>query len=235
MKIAVVDSRLPAKCADSLRMLGYGLVFMPEFPSLPSPVCAHPDMLLFFADNTVFCHRDYFKIAEKQLCEIEKCGYRIVSTDETIAKKYPQDILFNALRLGDKLYCRPDAISKLILDFAKKDSLTVRAVNQGYAKCSVCPVGDTAAITSDPALCRAMRTDVVDVLCISAGNIALDGYDTGFIGGCSGENKDKIYFSGNISLHPDGKAITEFCEAHGKQAVSLSDEPLTDVGTMFFI
>ncbi len=235
MKKAIVDSRIPEECAESLRSFGYELILMPEFPSLPAPVSAHPDMLLFFADRTVFCHKDYFPIAEKQLGKIAKCGYDIVLTEENIASEYPQDILFNALSLGDKLYCRADAISKLILDFAEKKRLTVRAVKQGYAKCSVCTVGDAAAITADISLCRAMREDGINVLLVSAGSVILTGYDTGFVGGCSGEDGDRIYFSGNISLHPDGNRIAEFCKSHGKAAVSLSDHTLTDIGTIFFI
>ena len=235
MKKAVVDSRIPRPCAEQLRKLGYGLIAMPEFPSLQSPVSAHPDMLLFFADREVLCHKDYLAIAETQIGEIAKCGYDVIVTDENIAPQYPRDVLLNALRIDNKIYCRADSASALILDFARERGYSVRNVKQGYAKCSVCTVGDRATITSDPALCRAMREDGIDVLSISAGSVALIGYDTGFIGGCSGEDGDKIYFSGNISLHPDGERIVEFCEKHKKTAVSLSDEPFTDVGTIFFI
>lgn len=235
MKMAVVDSRIPRPCAERLRKLGYGLIAMPEFPSLQAPVSAHPDMLLFFADREVLCHKDYLAIAETQIGEIAKCGYDVIVTDENIAPQYPRDVLLNALRIDNKIYCRADSASELILEFARERGYTVHNVKQGYAKCSVCTVGDRAAITSDPALCRAMREDGIDVLSISAGSVALIGYDTGFIGGCSGEDGEKIYFSGNISLHPDGERIVEFCEKHKKTAVSLSDEPFTDVGTIFFI
>ena len=235
MKMAVVDSRIPRPCAEQLRKLGYGLIAMPEFPSLQSPVSAHPDMLLFFADREVLCHKDYLAIAETQIGEIAKCGYDVIVTDENIAPQYPRDVLLNALRIDNKIYCRADSASALILEFARERGYTVRNVKQGYAKCSVCTLGSNAAITSDPTLCRAMREDGIDVLSISAGSVTLPGYDTGFIGGCSGEDGDKIYFSGNISLHSDGARIIEFCEKHKKTAVSLSDEPLTDVGTIFFI
>ena len=63
----------------------------------------------------------------------------------------------------------------------------------------------------------------------------LDGYDTGFIGGASGADDDAVYFCGDVSHHPDADAIKAFCQKHGKECVSLSDEELTDVGTLFFI
>ena len=235
MKKAVVDSRIPRPCAERLSALGYGLIAMPEFPALATPVSAHPDMLLFFAYNTVFCHKDYFDIAKDELEEIAGCGYDIILSDEKISNNYPSDILFNALRLGNKIYCKADAASKLILDFAQERSLEIRKVKQGYSKCSVCTVGEQAAITADVSLCRAMREDGIDVLLISAGDVILQGYDTGFIGGCSGDDGKNVYFSGNILLHPDGERISEFCKKHGKTALSLSNESLTDVGTIFFI
>lgn len=235
MKKAVVDSRIPRPCAERLCELGYGLITLPEFPALQTPVSAHPDMLLFFADKSVFCHKDYFAIAENELTQIAKYGYDIILSDEEISKDYPHDVLFNAFPIGNKIYCRSDAISKLILDFAQKRGYEIRNVKQGYSKCSVCGVGEGAVITSDVSLCRVLREDGIDVLLISAGSVILSGYDTGFIGGCSGEDGDIIYFSGNIFLHPDGERISEFCKAHGKTAISLSNEPLADIGTMFFI
>ena len=235
MKKVVVDSRIPRPCAEQLSRLGYGLVSLPKFSSLQDPVSAHPDMLLFFAGSTLLCHEDYLTVAKNELSELAECGYDVITSSEHIAEAYPHDVLFNALRIGKRIYCRADSVSNLILDFAKRHGYEVRGVKQGYSKCSVCTIGERAAITADPSLCRAMREDGMEVLLISSGGIVLDGYDTGFIGGCSGEDGDRIYFSGNIFLHPDGKRIDDFCKAHGKTAVSLSDEPLVDIGTMFFI
>jgi hypothetical protein len=99
----------------------------------------------------------------------------------------------------------------------------------------VCKVGERAAITSDTSLYKAMIADGYDALLISAGHIGITEYDTGFIGGCSGFDGERVYFSGNISLHPDAQAIKDFCAKHGMCAVSLSDEPLFDVGSLFFI
>ncbi|MBO5415556.1 MAG: hypothetical protein J6A83_02865 [Clostridia bacterium] len=235
MKTVIVDNRIPQKCADALTDFGFSIIRLPSFSALPQPVSAHPDMLLFFAKDTVLCHREYAEIAAREIEQISAAGYRISVSDEKISDSYPEDILFNALSLGGKIYCKADSVSGLIIDFARENGIEIRNVKQGYAKCSVCAVSDNAAITSDTGLCKAMREDGVDVLLISAGSISLSGYDTGFIGGCSGSDGERIYFSGNIALHPNGKAIAEFCEKHSKKAVSLSAEPLYDVGNMFFI
>ncbi len=235
MSTAVVDFRTPKKCIEALLALEFSIITLPSFSALQEPVSAHPDMLLFFADKTVFCHKDYFAAAKDELESIRTQGYEIALSNEKISSEYPEDILFNALRLGDTIYCRADRISNLILEYAEKKGINIVGVKQGYAKCSVCAVGDNAAITADEGLCKAMRNNGVDVLLISAGNIILSGYDTGFIGGCSGTDGEKIYFSGNIALHPDGDRIAEFCLKHKKEPVSLSDELLYDIGSIFFI
>lgn len=235
MKKVVVDSRIKKGAEAGLYALGYELIKLPTFPTLQSPVSAHPDMLIFIWGRSVICHRDYIPIARKELDEIAALGYELLVSDEPISSAYPDDILFNALKIGKNIYAKLDSVSKFILELGKKEGCSLRNVKQGYAKCSVCPVGEDAAITSDPSLSKAMREDGIDVLLISQKKIALDGYDTGFIGGCSGSDLENIYFSGNILLHPDGRLISDFCEKHQKKAISLSDEPLYDIGSLFFL
>jgi hypothetical protein len=73
------------------------------------------------------------------------------------------------------------------------------------------------------------------VLLISEGGIELCGYSHGFIGGAGGVTLDTAYFCGDIFSHPDGEKIKNFCHKHKKECISLSKEPLFDVGTLFFI
>ena len=96
-------------------------------------------------------------------------------------------------------------------------------------------MSEKAAITADPSLHKALTENGADTLLVRPAEISLPGYDRGFIGGCSGTTEDTVYFSGNIALHPDGELISEFCARHGKSAVSLSDEPLFDGGSLLFI
>ena len=56
----------------------------------------------------------------------------------------------------------------------------------------------------------------------------------GFIGGACGYCDGSLYFSGDLRHHPDGDRIESFCKGLGVDAVSLSDEPLKDVGSIFF-
>ena len=55
------------------------------------------------------------------------------------------------------------------------------------------------------------------------------------IGGASGVCGNKIYFLGNIDLHPDGQKIREYVSTHGYDVVCLSDEQLSDFGGIKFV
>ena len=91
-------------------------------------------------------------------------------------------------------------------------------------------------ITADPSIYSAALNAGLDALFINNpdGAIRLDGYSCGFIGGASGVCKNTVYFSGDISLHPNGKAIRDFCQKHKKAVLSLSKEPLCDIGSILF-
>ena len=233
MKYVITDCRIDKKCELGLRERGFEPIKLPLFSALQAPVSAHPDMLLFLGKGRLFCHGDYCSIAENELALIAKItGAELVRTRDAMGKEYPSDVIFNAAAVGDCLICRRDAVSPSIVGLYNDDEII--NVKQGYAKCSVCVVNGNAIITADPSIVRAAEKKGIDVLSVSPNGVRLDGYDCGFIGGASGADDENVYFCGNIDLHPDGEIIKDFCRKHGKSAVSLSDEPLYDYGTLIF-
>ena len=72
-----------------------------------------------------------------------------------------------------------------------------------------------------------------DVLLLQKNCVNLEGYKYGFIGGASGKiAPDKIAFMGDISLHPEYDRIKRFLYKRDIEPISLSDEPLTDFGSL---
>ncbi len=229
MKLIISDE-MPAYLRSALTKRGFTLLPLPSCPDLDGPVSCHPDMLLFKHSDTVVTTKEYYGIA-RELFDAIKNEVKISLTEEKHEKKYPGDILLNALYHGGKLYGYKKFLSRKLL---QKFAENVVDVKQGYAHCSCCKVGD-GVITSDPSLSLALRNNGVDVLTVTPGHITLPGYDCGFIGGASFEDESNVYFFGNLALHPDCKSITEFCKNHGKNAVSLSSEPLYDCGSAVII
>ena len=233
--LAVTDIKAPTECTEALQKLGFEVILLPPLPLLPAPVASHPDMLIFQADKRLLTHREYYKLARRQLETIcSTACLELTFIDEAVGDTYPHDVLFNAATVGNKLICSVNAVSAQIKEYCAHQSKKMINVKQGYTKCSVCIVSDNAIITADRGIASAAKSAGIDVLTISPGHVSLKGYDTGFIGGASGGCGGTVFFCGNISTHPDHAAICDFCASNSKKIVCLGDTPLTDVGTIFF-
>ena len=162
-------------------------------------------------------------------------GYSVKTIGEYAVEKYPFDILLNAARVGDKLFCKAPYTSKSLLCAMKEIDVFPIDVKQGYAKCSTLIISENAIVTADASIARTAEKNGIKVLLISEKGVVLNGYEYGFIGGASGNDGEHIFFCGDLMSHPCGKEIESFCRENGKEPISLSNDPLYDVGTIFFI
>ena len=234
--IALVDERIDDTSLLTLKAMGAELFLMPPASYLQKGVASHPDMLVFCAFGRLSCHAKYYK-EHKELIDAVICTSRLKLTlsDENTGSEYPCDVLFNAALVGDTLVCNKKTVSTLILEAAEDAGCKILHVPQGYTKCSTAIVSDNAIITADKPIFNACLSAGIDALLVSADGVDLPDYNCGFIGGASGTFGDNMFFCGNITLHPDGEAISIFCQKHDKTAVSLSNKKLFDVGTIIFI
>ena len=231
----VTDIRIPEVCRAELEGRGFSCVSLPPFSALDVRVASHPDMLILPIGERLFVHKNYYEEAREAVdIIIGHTSLHLTLTDDRVGDLYPHDVPLNLIVSGNRIIGRQDTMSKSVAAYAEREALTVVNVKQGYAKCSTVVLGDKALITADPAIEKAARDLSLDVLRITPGHVSLRGYDCGFIGGASGVFHDTVFFCGNILSHPDGKTIVDFCSKHGFQVVSLSEEPLYDVGTLFF-
>lgn len=236
--LAIIDFRADEEIIANLENRGFKVIKMRGFEALPKPCFAHPDMLMFIGGDTIFIHTDYYKIAKEELDLIAReKKIKIIESNEKIGDKYPFDVLFNAVLLKDFLIANLDTVSKHIKNFAINNGIKIINVKQGYTKCSVLKVSDNAIITADEGIYNAvLGEEGIDVLKISDNFTDLDGYVCGFIGGASGLFGDSVYFSGDITLHPDYDSILAFCEKHGKKIVNLKKNTKPyDLGTLTFV
>ena len=232
--LSVIDPRLPMPCQNALSSLGFTLVPLPPFAHLPAPVCSHPDMLLFCIGNKLFCHKDYALIAERQIQTIlTKTDLELVLTDDPVSDVYPHDISLNLVFTRNMILGKQDAMAKKVKQYAASHDIPIFSVKQGYTKCASV-VLDNGVITSDVSIANVVQKAEIDCLLISHGNVALKGYDYGFIGGASGVYQNTVFFCGDVKKHPDAKRIECFCHSHGYEMRSLSCEPLFDAGTIMF-
>lgn len=234
--LAIVDCRIPQTARDQLLGLGFTVIPLPPFSRLASPVASHPDMLMLPLGDRLFVYREYYEEATTVVDRIAtESGRRLCVIDTPVAPNYPNDVALNLFTVGKYLMGRTDKTPTAVLDYANTLGYEVIFVKQGYAKCSTVVLGERAIITADPSIGNAATSLGVDVLSVSAGDVALPGYEYGFLGGSCGVFGNRVLFCGAISSHGDGGTIIEFCARHGFEAVSLCDDPLFDVGSIFFL
>ncbi len=213
-----------ARFADALKKHGFSPVILPKDAKLPKFVSSHADMLTVRLGEKLLFTRDYYE-KNKDILK----PFPVVLTDEEYGETYPRDILFNVLFTRTHVYGNLPFASEKIKEFAKANGISPVCVKQGYAKCSVSDVGG-AYITADAGLHRALTEHGEKVLKISEGHFVLPGLNYGFIGGSSFYCGGKVYFFGDISLHPDSEKIKSFCREIRTEAVSLSSGMPADIG-----
>jgi len=199
-----------------------------------NPIIYHPDMFCFnLTGNKWIFYEEVYKI-NKDI--IDNLNLDVITQKNPKSCDYPHDVGLNAAMFGDNLICNTKYINPEILKFAKQTGKNIINVKQGYTKCSVCIVDENSVITFDLSIYEKAKENNIDALLTVKGNINLDGYDYGFIGGCSGLiNTNILAFTGDIKLHPDYENIKSFCDKRGVKIVSLSHKKLYDYGSLFKI
>ncbi len=225
-----IDNRVSDGVARALQVRHAVVIRLPSFWRLPAPVSSHADMLLFpLPDGKILTFREYFENNAGLFSGLED---RMVLTDESPGNSYPRDVVLDALGIGDTLYGHSEATSAVLRSIYRR----FVPVRQGYVRCSVAAPSDGAAVTSDRGLAAVLSENGVDVLEITPGHIRLPGYDTGFIGGAGTRLPDgRVIFFGDLSFHPDGKAIAAFVNKHCPGVADVPGEQLSDLGGALII
>lgn len=220
MKNIYISSDASEKIISSLTKYGYRPILLPRTERLQLPVSKHADMLLHrLGEKLLLC--GYYFDENKELFSDDE----VLITDETHGEKYPNDILFNTFVYNNKLVGRIDCLSCEILKYYSECEMI--KVKQGYAKCS-CIVTPNICITADCGIYEALGEK--ECLIIRQGDVGLEGYDHGFIGGASYYDNGVVYFFGNVYTHPDGEYIVKTLKEYDIECICLSDGTLCDLG-----
>lgn len=160
-------------------------------------------------------------------------GLTVIRGGTRLDMHYPADCAYNVAPVGKKLFCNASAADGILLSEAEKRGYKIVDIKQGYAKCSVCPVTETAAISADISFCRAAEKEGIDTLLITNDAVLLPGYANGFFGGAAYmKNPRTLVTAGSVDRHPDGGRIKAFLQRYGINAEADSDAPLFDFGSL---
>lgn len=203
---------------------------IPALKNISGSTSMHPDLACCLIEDTLISAPElYIFLKEKNFPS------KILSGRKNPVTGYPNDIAYNAASIGNFLFCNKKCTDVQIIKISEKYKKNIIDTNQGYAKCSIAKVSEKAIITADVSIYKKAVKYGIDALLVSPGNIVLDGYDSGFIGGCSIRMPEKLIFTGDISNHPDYKRIVEFCDKHQTEVDYIKGFPLTDLGSPLYL
>lgn len=204
-----------------------------KIEALNAPVDTHIDMQIVHLGGKDFvCEKTaypYFK-------GILSPKYNLIKGCTSLTSNYPNDIAYNIARVGEFVICNFKYTDDVIKNYIDEHNLTVVDVSQGYAKCNVCIADENSIITSDQGIYEKCIRFGIDALKISCGNIKLDGYEYGFIGGASVKTSNNtMFFFGDIKKHPDYLKIKEFLNKKGIDILCIDGKKLEDIGSVVII
>lgn len=187
----------------------------------------HPDMQLAVIGKNAVCAPLVYEYYREF---ITSSGYLCIEGKTPLSSNYPRDIAYNISVVSGFLFHNLKYTDSEILRLCEEMKLV--NVPQGYTGCSTCKIGDGAVITADTTIYNAAKSNGLDALLISAGNIRLDGFDTGFIGGASFFCRGVLYLFGSLKYHPDSEKIRNFCRLQNTEICELSDGEFVDYGSV---
>ena len=236
MKLCFVDERLSAECERALSDEGCTVVRIPPLAAVTPAIASHTDISCFKCNNRIFVPKSRSEQFSAAL--YEGCDTVVIPCGTEPRSPYPTDTPYNALVIGRHLFARIDGLCPEIKEYIAECGITAVNVKQGYAACTVLPVGDGAAITADKGMQKVLSECGIEVLLIrDDATIKLPPYSNGFIGGAATALGRKIFFFGNLDAIADAKCIREFIIAHGYTPISLDEsaDALYDLGGAVFI
>lgn len=229
--IAIVDRAYYDILRDKLNK--FNINSFPSFESkiLKGAVKTHPDMSLFkYDEETLIASRESFDYYN----EIFKgTKINIINADEDPHEKYPSDVKFNALRVGDHLICKKDVCAKSIIK--RFDEEKIINSSQGYVKCSIIDVGSEYFVTDDKYLHEIIKSLGKKCILLDKGFVKIKDYDYGFIGGASGYARDKIFLTGKIINEANRIRLEEFAREINKELIYLTEYDIFDIGTLMIM
>ncbi|WP_158408890.1 DUF6873 family GME fold protein [Peptoclostridium acidaminophilum] len=226
----IIDSRTPDEAKDMLVKRGQIIETKPS-ENTYAAISGHPDIsVCHLGGREIVVAPDSFE-HYKELLSIY--GFNVICGRSELQHSYPHNIQYNVAFVGKHAIHNFRHTDTVILEHIRKNGYVLVDVKQGYSKCSTCVIDGNSIITSDEGIHRAAMNFGIESLLIEKGGISLEGFEYGFIGGCSGLiSENEIAFIGDLTEHACYRAMREFIEKRNREIVILGEFKLADYGSI---
>ena len=228
MTYVLVAENFPEKAAEKLKK--YGQVIRTKAnKSVLKGLDNHPDILVHPLPNgDLVVDRDNFDYYKKIFPD-----KKVIPSYLSLSAKYPRDIHLNVFAFKKIFIHNLKHTDQVILDYYKNRGYEMVNIKQGYAKCS-CLVTHDFVITSDGGIYETLK-DLIPIYKIDHGQIKLQNFNYGFIGGATGVLGKKIFFTGDFSHHSSHEEILKIINKYDYEIEILSKDPIEDYGSIYII
>lgn len=231
VSLILIDGRAPEDILNKLESLGIECIKTNACSSVYSSISYHPDIQMHpLGGNRIIVSPEMHESLSKKL---QKFNFNIICGSTHLKSNYPEDIAYNVARIGPYCLHNLKYTDPVLKKHLEEKGLTFINIKQGYSKCSISVISNSAIITSDAGIHKAASENRIDSLLISPDSIQLAGQSHGFIGGCTGLiTPDILAVTGSLEKHPDYSNIKMFLAKHGVKMVNLSDSSPIDLGSL---
>ena len=228
MKYVIVAENFSEDSAEKLKAYGE-VVRTRANKNLLRGLDSHTDILVHpLPSGELIVDRDNLEYYKKIFAD-----KKILPSHSILSKKYPKDIPLNAFTFKNYFIHNLKFTDQVLLDYYKNSGYDMINIKQGYGKCSSLVTNDFI-ITSDGGIYESLR-DFIPIYKINHGEIRLQNFNYGFIGGASGVLGKKIFFTGDFSHHSSHEEILKIIKKYDYEIEILSKDPIEDYGSIFFI
>lgn len=226
----IADRNMRASCIKALKKFDNEIYFSCKHPQVYNPVNTHPDTQIHFVNEfTAFVPPelfDYYRAILPQKIKINKGNKRLGRT-------YPDDVAYNIARIGKYVILNEKYADEKIAEYYKNEGYTLVGVTQGYVKCNLLTDGKYS-VTEDAGIYATLLKYTDDILKIPTGSVKLVEFPYGFIGGASGNAKNKIFLCGTMKNQEIFRQISDFFKKNKTEVISLDEYELTDYGSIVY-
>lgn len=228
----IIDERMRQFEKEKLKELGYELIEIKQSNQVYEEISSHVDIFSCkIGDKLIVEPSQYEQIKSKLTLE-----NKIISGQENISLKYPDDIKYNVCTIGPKAIHNFKYTDSIIKEVLTKQGYELINTTQGYTNCSIAVIDDNSAIVTDKGLYKILQKHNVDVLYLDyEPDIKLlknNQYSNrkGFIGGAIARIDDKIIVFGDLDKIDKDEQIRKFIEMRRLQLIEFKGQDVIDYG-----
>lgn len=228
----IIDERMRPIEKQKLKELGYDLIEIEQSEKVYPEISSHVDIFTCKIGEVLIVEPSQYEQIKSKL----PLGYKMISGQENISLKYPEDIKYNVCTIGNKAIHNFQHTDPSIKEELTKQGYELINTTQGYTNCSIAVIDENSAIVTDKGLYKILQKHNIDVLYLEyEPDIKLltsDGYSNkkGFIGGAISRIGNYIAVFGDLNKIDQDNKIRNFITNRNLNIIEFKNLDVIDYG-----